>query len=237
MKQNRVSPAKAGAQFSLAVISAVLAGCITPPGHVKFDPQAPSAMYVQPPQYAQPPAAANGAIFQAATYRPLFEDNRARRAGDTLTINLVEKTSASRKASSTTNRDANASASIASNIAKLPLKGLGGLNFEGESGSKFNGKGETASDALLTGVITVTVQHVLPNGNLYVAGEKQVGVNSNVERIRLAGVVNPTTIMSGNMVNSTQVADARIELSGSGLVDETQTMGWLQRFFMSVWPI
>jgi len=37
-------------------------------------------------------------------------------------------------------------------------------------------------------------------------------------------------------VESTQVADARIEYVGSGYIDETQKMGWLQRFFVNILP-
>ncbi|MBK6980930.1 MAG: flagellar basal body L-ring protein FlgH [Betaproteobacteria bacterium] len=201
-------------------------------GHVEFPPAPAPAAYAAPP--AAPPV--TGAIFHASTYRPLFEDVRARAAGDTLTIQLVEKTSASRKASSNTNRDSSASLSVG-DIVHLPLKGLAGAKASGESGSKFDGKGETASDVLLSGTLTVTVVRVLPNGNLAVAGEKHIGVNRNVERLRLSGVVNPSTILAGNTVASTHVADARIEVSGTGIVNETQTMGWMQRFFLSVWPL
>jgi len=156
--------------------------------------------------------------------------------GDLLTIQITENTSASRKASSTTNRDGSASISVG-NMAKLAPKGLQGMTFDGTSSGKFDGKGETQSDSLLTGTITVTVVEVMPNGNLVVTGEKQIGVNRNMERLRLTGVVQPQFIGTGNIVASTQVAEARIEVSGAGIVNETQTMGWLQRVFMSVWPL
>jgi flagellar L-ring protein FlgH len=212
--------------------SIIVSGC-TLLGDVKFpDPPAQRAAAAAP----QAPQAPTGGIYQAATYRPLFEDIRARQVGDVLTVQLVEKTSASRKSSSSTNRDGSTSVSIG-DMLKLPLKSLQGMNFDGKSAGKFDGKGETASDILLTGSITVTVIEVLPNGNLSVAGEKQIGVNRNVERLKLAGVVHPASIVAGNVVSSTQVADARIEVSGSGILNETQTMGWAQRVFMSIWPL
>ena len=50
---------------------------------------------------APPPPVANGAIFQVADgYAPLYEGWRARRVGDPLTIVLVERTVASKSASS-----------------------------------------------------------------------------------------------------------------------------------------
>jgi flagellar L-ring protein precursor FlgH len=82
----------------------------------------------------------------------------------------------------------------------------------------------------------VTVIEVLTNGNLSVSGEKQVGIGQNMETLRFSGIVNPSTILNGNTVSSTQVADARLETRGRGAIDQAQTTGWLTRFFMSYWP-
>ncbi|MBU3748783.1 MAG: flagellar basal body L-ring protein FlgH, partial [Burkholderiaceae bacterium] len=84
--------------------------------------------------------------------------------------------------------------------------------------------------------ITTTVMEVLPNGNLRIAGEKQIGTNREVERLRFYGVVAPVTIRNGNRVQSSQVADARIEYVGNGSIDSAQVMGWLSRFFLSALP-
>ena len=78
---------------------------------------------------------------------------------------------------------------------------------------------------------------VLPNGNLLVAGEKQVGINQNVDVMRFSGVVNPVSILPGNAVSSTQVAEARLEHRSRGDIDRAQTTGWLSRFFLSWLPI
>ena len=77
---------------------------------------------------------------------------------------------------------------------------------------------------------------VLPNGNLVVSGEKQIAMSQGAEFIRFSGVVNPVTVTPSNTVNSTQVADARIEYRANGYIDEAQTMGWLARFFNNVFP-
>lgn len=76
---------------------------------------------------------------------------------------------------------------------------------------------------------------ILPNGNLLVSGEKQIGINQGHEFIRLSGVINPINIIN-NTVSSIQVADARIEYRGNGYLDEVQTMGWLSRFFCRFHP-
>ena len=209
----------------------LLTGCIT---------TTPSTSVHQPmtarPVPVVPPAVANGTIYQAAyNYQPLFEDRRARRVGDTLTINIVENTSADKKSNTTTKRSSD------NNIAVPTVTGLPGKTFLGATlgattDMKFSGDGQTASNNVFTGTITVTVIDVYPNGNLLVSGEKQVGINHASEFIRFSGVVNPIYITSANSANSVQVADARVEYRGSGQIENAQNMGFLSRFFLNVLP-
>ncbi|MCZ7563132.1 MAG: flagellar basal body L-ring protein FlgH [Burkholderiales bacterium] len=205
------------------------AGCVTQPVEVRE----PTTMRAAPPA---PPAPRNGAIYQGERhYAPLFEDRRARRVGDTLTIALNEKTNASRSSQSKASREGDVGFSVPT-VSKLPLKFLQGTEIAASSSNTFEGKGDAASSNLFTGTITVTVVEVLPNGNLLVSGEKQIGINQSSEFLRFSGVVNPVTIQAANTVSSTQVADARMEYRGSGYIDEAQTMGWLARFFLTVLP-
>ena len=77
---------------------------------------------------------------------------------------------------------------------------------------------------------------MLPNGHLLIAGEKQIGVNQNVDVLRFSGTIDPRSIQAGSNVLSTQVANVRIESRGRGAQQESQVMPWLGRFFMSVLP-
>ena len=81
------------------------------------------------------------------------------------------------------------------------------------------------------------VQQVLPNGNLLVVGEKQIGVNQNVDVMRFSGIVNPVNIRSGNVVASTSVAEARLEQRNRGDIGRVQGLGFLSRFFLSIAPV
>ncbi|MEN9375165.1 MAG: hypothetical protein RL710_322, partial [Pseudomonadota bacterium] len=110
------------------------------------------------------------------------------------------------------------------------------MNVNTASASDFSGKGGTESANTFTGSITATVAEVLPNGHLLVTGEKQIGVNQNVDVLRFSGTIDPRLMQPGNIVNSTQVANARIESKGRGAQAEAQTVGWLTRFFFSVLP-
>jgi len=100
----------------------------------------------------------------------------------------------------------------------------------------FDGKGATTSSNVFTGTITVTVIDVLANGNLHVVGEKQIGIRRNSEVLKFSGVINPAQIQPGNLISSTQVADARLDYRGGGYIEEAQIKGWLSRFFDSFLP-
>lgn len=197
--------------------------------------EVPAPLTVRPTPPTPVPAIANhGAIYQPATYRPLFEDHRARNVGDVLTININEKVSASKTASSTANRTGAMDFVVPD--AQIGGRGIKGGSLSANSKNDFEGKGDSAANNVFTGAITVTVIDVLPNGNLMVAGEKQIGINQGSEFVRLSGVVDPRYILAGNVVSSTQVADARLEYRGAGYINEAQTMGWLSRVFMTVMP-
>jgi len=178
----------------------------------------------------------NGAIFQQAGHRPLFEDPRARLRGDIITIAINEKNSASRTSSSTTSKSNDIKAGIPT-LGGLATSALKAASVAANSANTYAGKGNTSNDNAFTGTITVTVANVLPNGNLVVTGEKQIGINHNLEFIRFSGVINPVTLQAGNIVESTKVADARLDYTGKGYIDEAQRMGWLSRFFLNFSPL
>jgi flagellar L-ring protein precursor FlgH len=213
----------------VAVAALLLAaGCARPRVDVAPAPSVPPPSYVV--ASAQP-----GAIFRDGAYRPLFEDRRARFVGDLLTIQINERLNAQKSASSSAEKSGSVGA--AATITRVPLlSSLSGRSIDAKSDNKFEGKGETGASNLFTGTIAVTVVDVLPNGNLVVAGDKQIGLNRNAETVRFSGVVNPVNILPGNAVSSTQVADARLDWRGNGYIDEAQIMGWLSRAFLSVLP-
>jgi flagellar L-ring protein precursor FlgH len=180
-------------------------------------------------------AATNGSIYNVANARPLFEDRRARYIGDIITINIAENTAAAKKSETKADRAYDGSLSTPT-ISGLPFKTLQGRTFAANSSTTFDGSGQNTSSNNFTGTLTVTVIDVYPNGNLLVSGEKQIGLKEGEEFIRFSGVVNPNTITASNTVQSTQVADARIEYKANGFIDSAQVMGWLGRFFLSVLP-
>ncbi len=218
--------------MTLSVVGLLaLAGCntMTPPATVH------QPMTARPPGHRDVPLNV-GAIFQPDDPRlSLYEDRRAFYVGDTITIVIEEKTSASKKSSGNANRTGTTDLTIPT-ISGWPMKGLQGTDIQAGSAQKFSGSGDAASNNLFSGSLAVTVIEVFSNGNLLVSGEKQVTINQGTEFIRFSGVVNPVHITFSNLVSSTRVADARIEYRGNGYINEAQTVGWLSRVFMNIWP-
>lgn len=233
--QNRPLVLVKHARVAIYLIASMISvACSSLPQTVSVDfPEQKSATPMAATPVATGPA--SGSLFQKTSYRPAFEDPRARTVGDNITIQIVEKVTASQVSKSTANRTTSGSTSVTAFPMLSPMD-LANLKSGTASASDFSGKGGTESANTFYGTITATVVEVLPNGHLLVAGDKQIGVNQNVDVMRFSGTIDPRLIQPGNLINSTQVANARMESKGRGAQAEAQTVGWLTRFFFSFLP-
>ncbi|MBC3860683.1 flagellar basal body L-ring protein FlgH [Undibacterium jejuense] len=218
------------AMYLFGLMPLLLSACAVTPPTIVHQPT------TLPPQTAKPQREVNGAIFQTSTYRPLYEDVKARMVGDVLTIALSEKTSAG-KTSASSGSKTGAISYATPTIFGLPgtTAAQGGLKVT--TGNKFGEAGAENSSNNFSGTITVTVIDVLANGNLLVSGEKQLAFDKGAEFVRFSGIVNPQTIAAGNSVPSTQVADARLEYRSTSHVDKAEANSMLTRFFLSFLPM
>ena len=211
------------------IFAGLLAACSGPygaPVRPQFEPT-----YAPPPP--PPSASPNGAIFQQSRYSSLVEDNRARRAGDVLTIQLVEAMQASKQASQQTSRDSNLGITLPD--AK-PFSSINPDLLKGGATSSFKGSGQAAQANSLSGQVSVTVAQVYPNGTMFVRGQKLIQLNRGEEYVQISGIVRPEDVSPDNRVLSTRVADAKITYSGTGEIAQQSRQGWLQRFFTALSP-
>lgn len=209
---------------------------------------AQTRIMVQPdPQYAPVDLNAiefkpldNGSIFQTGRSIRLFEDNKAFRVGDVLSVTLSESTNASKSAATNTAKEneVELGASAIFGSTGPTIDGNLVLNNSLKGERDFSGSGDSAQSNSLKGEIAVTVVDILPNGNLVVRGEKIIGLNQGSEFIRISGLVRPQDVSSENVVVSRKIANSRIYYGGGGVIAESNTKGWLARFFDSpIFPL
>jgi flagellar L-ring protein FlgH len=207
-------------------VAALLSACAGAPTSIVNGPTSARPL---PPPYP-PVAQNNGAIYQASSFRPAFEDRRARHVGDVINVVITESTSAVKNGASAGSK----SGSVNFGIPGV-LQNRFGTNVATSADNKFaDADSQTLSNSF-RGTIGATVVEVLSNGNLIIAGEKQVGMNKATEYIRISGMVNPDSI-NGNSVASTSIADARVEYRTKSNIDGAEVQSMLSRFFLSLLP-
>ena len=182
------------------------------------------------------PPANNGAIYQVGRDVDLFENPIARHIGDVVTIVLSESTNAQKSATTKTQKStSNTLPGMSLFGSPVTIHGAQVLSGNVNDASKFDGEGNSAQSNSLTGYITTTVAKVLPNGNLYIKGEKKIWINQGQENVVLSGVIRPIDLAPDNTIPSSRVANARISYGGKGAINDANTAGWLSRFFNSPW--
>ena len=211
-----------------ATLLSLFGGCSTAPEiDNSYDPGVP----VQPVMVP----AAGGAIYQATAGLRLFEDLKATRVGDILTVRLIEQTVASKSSNTSTSKSTDATLANPTVFGRPVTRG--GISiFSGSLSGEhsFDGAGASNQSNSLVGNITVTVVERYPNGNLRIVGEKWVTLNQGREFIRLSGIIRPYDIQQDNSVLSEKIADAQITYSSKGVMSAANRMGLFSRFFQSI---
>lgn len=208
-------------------LSQLIVGCTVTPSSIVQKPETPRV------PTARPDARTEGAIFNTAGYRPLFEDRRPRYVGDILTVRITENTTANKASDNAQGKDG----AVASSIAGMFGHNAPKASFNAGSSVSFSDNASADASNVFSGAVTATVTDVLPNGYLVISGEKQIGFDKGTEYVRFSGVVNPDTITLGNEVLSTRVADARVEYRSSSKIDAAEAFSIFSRFFLSMIPL
>jgi flagellar L-ring protein FlgH len=222
----------------MALICATMTGCFPfEQSRIKDEPFVPDNIY----RYSNRGEQRSGNLWPASYNGNLyFGDHRAGGMGDLITVKIIEISQASEKATTDTGRKSNIDAGIPNFFAypgANPSQNIDPTHLiQANTSNSFAGTGETTRSGTVTATISAKVVEVFPNGNLAVEGKREIYVNNEKKEILLQGIVRPRDIASDNSVLSTQVADAKIMLTGIGVVGEKQRPGWLTRIFDGVWP-
>ncbi len=214
----------------------LLTSCATTP---ELPPRPPKYVY-QEEKTLKP--SANSLWTERAS---LYEDTRARRLNDLITIRVLETIAGSGKADTKTARKSDVDAGVDTIFGIPPdlnLKNLYGKGFgfkpsvKGSADSDFQGSGATTREGKLIGTITAKVVEVMPNGNLVIESRKEITINHEKQILVLMGMIRPEDVMFDNTVLSSKIANAEIFLVGDGIIQDKQSPGWLARFVDRVWP-
>ncbi|MBF0143180.1 MAG: flagellar basal body L-ring protein FlgH [Magnetococcales bacterium] len=186
-----------------------------------------------PPEVLAPK---KGSIWQSTDRNTLFLDNKARNVGDVVTVKIFEKAKADGQAKTKLSRSGSTTLGLegALDVTRALKSAVDLGSATATSDSSHDGSGETERESNLTATISCMVTEVLPNGNLRIEGRRDITVNAENQFILLSGIIRPEDITAENSVNSAQIADARIDYSGDGDMDDQQRPGWISRFFNSI---
>lgn len=172
------------------------------------------------------PGAAADTIYPKEKSRSLFADRRAYAVGDVVTVLLSENTLAVQSADMDLTRRSDARAEGGSGLWGLlrlaPRASVGGAVSQ-------KGSGATTRSSRLVSTITCRVVQVTPGGTLVVRGERTLKINDDVQTIRFTGLARPEDVGSDNILSSSVLAEARIEVFGKGPVDRQARPGLLSR--------
>jgi len=217
-----------------------LLSCTACVRHVR--PYTPKVRDYRPDTYAAAEARpSEGSLWSDGT-PGLFEDTRARRLGDAVTVLIAESADASDEAATTASQSSSWSAGISSFFSAMQRLQQDNPNLDPERlidamrASDFSGSGGTSRKGKLRATLAARVKRVLPNGDLYVEGHKVLMINSEESHFYLSGVARPVDINTENTVVSSVLADVQIEYTGRGTISDKQEPGWFSRALDWLWP-
>lgn len=194
-------------------------------------------------QAAEPEVTEAGSLWKDGN-TSMFSDRKAREVGDIVTVLISEQASATKEATTSTNRTSNMTASIPNFFGlendkiwttshnPIDLQNLVKADFA----NGFDGNGSTSRKEDLSASLTTQVVGRYPNGQLKIRGGKEVMVNNEVQIIYLTGIVRPVDITSNNTISSTKILNARISYTGKGAISDKQQPGWAMRMLDYAWP-
>ena len=199
-------------------------------------------MPVEPPVNLALSEPSNGAIFQSSQNGLFATDQRARRVGDILTVSFNETYAATKAQTATSTKADNFAVTLPTGLPNVLTGGFdkdaagNGAGLSAGTTRSFAGAGNAVQSNSFSGLLSVTVVRVFENGNMEVAGQKELMLNNGNEYVRVRGVVRPEDVSATNIVSSNRLADAQIRYTGSGQLADSSKQGWLSELMRTVSP-
>jgi flagellar L-ring protein precursor FlgH len=176
--------------------------------------------------------AVDGSDTSALWMNNLMGDLRARRVNDLVTVRVEESISASGTADSNLSKAGNANVGVSSFFgveSKLPSSITPENLVAAKSETGFKGAGATNRAGALSARMTARVAEVLPNGDLFIEGVREIEINGDRQIVVLTGVARVADINPANVIPSAAIGQLRIRYFGRGLMKDSLSPGWLVR--------
>ena len=161
--------------------------------------------------------------------KSFFNDQRASKIGDILTVNIEIADSAqlnnttARSRTSTTETGIQALLGLEETIQRA-LPGTPALDpavgFDSNSAS--NGAGSVNRQEKVKLTIAAVITDRLANGNLVIGGSQEVRINNELRELLVSGVIRPEDVAADNTIAHTKIAEARISYGGRGDISAVQ---------------
>jgi flagellar L-ring protein precursor FlgH len=197
----------------------------------------PSAMRHHQPVYMPLPSLERqsnsvhpASLWQAGS-KAFFKDQRARRVGDIIRVNIKV---AEEKQKMTRNKEYDGPQRVLGGTVTnlfglqrylgkfMPLTpdqvhGSAPINYMNTSSkNETKGKLKNNSSVSLNFVIAATITQILPNGNLVIMGRQEVGFDKDVRDIVIQGIIRPEDVPSTNTISADRISELRAKYSMRG---------------------
>ena len=225
-------------RHTLIFVFLAMTGCSTYVSNIEGQAFAP----IDPPLKLSSPQPANGSIFHSSQNGLFATDQRARRVGDILTVSFNETYSATKAQTASSSKADNFGVTLPTGLPNIFTGGFdkdaggNGAGLSAGTTRSFAGAGNAVQSNSFSGLLSVTVVRVFENGNMEVAGQKELTLNNGNEYVRVRGVVRPEDVSANNIVSSNRLADAQIRYTGTGQLADSSKQGWLSELMRTISP-
>lgn len=182
----------------------------------------------------EPQASAGSNSLWRSGARSFFRDQRARRVGDILTVQVIMNDTATLSNESTRSRQSNDHLGIPgffglqSSLARVLPHDLDGnptdpenfIEMQGKSANQ--GRGGVTRFEKVTMDVAAVITQILPNGNLVIRGKQEIGVNFELREVIINGIVRPEDITPRNTIGHEKIAELRVSYGGRGQITDFQ---------------
>jgi flagellar L-ring protein precursor FlgH len=238
---------RATLQMTLVPIAACgLTACAS----LRSEPAEPLPEPLLPPSgrvIAEPPVQSEGSLWVHGRSDSLWHDPVASQVHDIVFVNIAEEATATQTAETQIERSADLDYGIPNLLGREnewntindddPTDGVDPTHLvRANSSNDFEGDAETLRRGSLTARVSAQVVEVFPNGNMRIHGTQVVTVNGENQLLTVEGIARPFDIEADNSIDSSRLAEARIEYTGRGVMSDVQRPGWGSRLLSWVWP-